>query len=200
MRNITRSILSIAFAMGLATVAHADTVYSFTRSTTIGDKITASGSFSADQAGTNLPSSVITDWNINFTGGGLINLNLNPTNSTLTFQPGTVIDAALDLSITAPTSTAGFTLDGIATEGTDTFVVEWVFGDGPAEVMTIGVPQGSQLATGATLLDYPATFTTNSVGATSPTPEPSSLLLLGTGSLSLAAGLRRMRSAAPTKR
>jgi PEP-CTERM motif len=199
MTNTRRSILSLTIALGLATAAHADTVYTFTRSTTIGDKITATGSFSADQAGTNLPTSVITNWNIDFTGGGLLNLKLNPSNSTLTFQPGTVIDAALDLSIIAPTSTAGFTLDGTATEGTDTFIVEWVFGDGPAEIMTIGVPDGSQIATGATLLTYPSTFTTNSVGATSPTPEPSSLLLLGTGSLSLAAGLRRMRSVAATK-
>jgi hypothetical protein len=196
--KIKRSILFLAFAVGMVTAAHADTIYTFTRSTTIGDKITASGSFSANQAGTNLPPSIITDWNISFSGGGLTNLNLTPSNSNLMFLPGTVIDAALNLSITAPTQSAGFTLSGNAKEGADTFVVEWLFGDGPAELMTISVLDGGAIASGENLQTYPITFTTDTVGATPPAvPEPSSLLLLGTGSFSIvAAGYRRMRSAA----
>ena len=196
--KIRRSILSLAIALGMFTAARADTIYTFTRSTTIGDKITASGSFSANQAGTNLPPSIITDWNINFSGGGLTNLNLTPSNSNLMFLPGTVIDAALNLSITAPTQSAGFTLSGNAKEGEDTFVVEWLFGEGPAELMTISVLGGGTLASGDNLQSYPVTFATDTVGVTPPAvPEPSGLLLLGTGSLSMVvAGYRKMRSAA----
>jgi hypothetical protein len=199
--KIRRSILSLAIALGVATAVHADTIYTFTRSTTIGDKITASGSFSANQAGTNLPPSVITDWNINFNGGGLTNLNLTPSNSNLMFLQGTVIDAALNLSITAPSQSAGFTLSGNAKEGADTFVVEWLFGEGPGELMTISVLGGGTLASGDNLQTYPVTFTTETVGVTPPAvPEPSGLILLGTGSITMvAAGFRRMRSSAAAR-
>ena len=109
---------------------------------------------------------------------------------------GTVINAGDTLTITAPTQSAGFSLFGTALDGTDTFDVEWVFGNGPAEIMTITVPGGNVVATGATILSFPATFTSDSIGETAPVPEPASLLLLGTGSLSFAAGaLRKMKSA-----
>jgi opacity protein-like surface antigen len=191
--KIGRHTLSLAFVLTLAAAAHADTVYNFSRSVSIGDKITASGSFSGNQVGTNLPPSIITGWNIDFSGGGFTNLDLTPSNSTLTFQPGTVIDADLSLSITAPDKSAGFTLSGNVQDGADSFVVEWVFGDGVAEVMSIGVPGGNVIADGANVLSFPATFTTDSVGVTPAVPEPSSLILLGTGGLSIiATGLRRL--------
>ena len=193
--KIGRTILSLALTLGLGAVAHADTVYPFSTSTSIGSPFTASGYFDVDKQGT-LSASDITDWNVTFTTTGFGGLVLTPSNSTFTFAAGTVINAGDTLTITAPTQSAGFSLFGTALDGTDTFDVEWVFGNGPAEIMTITVPGGNVVATGATILSFPATFTSDSIGETAPVPEPASLLLLGTGSLSFAAGaLRKMKSA-----
>lgn len=187
-------MLSGLIALGVATAAKADTyTYGFAENTTIGSPMQVSGFFGTDKQGS-LTAADITTWGITINSGSLV-LNLSPDNSTLSISPNTSISATSGgLTFIAPTETDGFRLEGTADRSEGAYDITWAFASGgPTQLVLITPPNNGQMLDGAILYNsFPATFSADLLGVTpSPVPEPSSVLLLGTGTLSLAAGLRR---------
>jgi hypothetical protein len=210
-------ILPIALAFGSATAAKADTwSFPFSFDYSSPNSVSVQGSFiTGDDGG--LATSAIQDWDVDFTTPttfGPLVLDLNSANSNLLFNPGTTTQAqnfssGSFLQIIMADKSQGFDLSGTATvsgaNGDDQYFVEWTVGENlDASQVFIEPVSGAAAVLGYESFPiqgvYPVVLTTDQgsvqvgVGVPSPVPEPSSLLLFGTGALSLgAAGLRRCK-------
>jgi PEP-CTERM motif len=138
----------------------------------------------------------------NTTFGNLYGFNTTPGGSNwLGFPEGTATFSFAD-----PTNSFGFFLTGLQTDLTAPGVLMVTFTDGTSEILDppVDVNGGAQYF-GFTDTDSISSITINNLGddawgiddvtynvaSTSPIPEPSSLLLLGTGVLGLADVIRR---------
>lgn len=198
--KIAQKTLSVVFTLGLATMAKADTaVFPFTYTVQTANQITATGSFTTDGYGS-LGFNDITTWTITFTSTSLPNesFTLTSLNSQLSFGQDTTINATQspqNLIIDALDPNGGFTIAGTMTDATGMWNVEWDYANGGAQsLMSIDLVGISNTA-GFNNLTFPSSFQTSQLSDVQPIPEPSSLLLLGTGSLAfVATGLRKLRS------
>ncbi|WP_260740641.1 PEP-CTERM sorting domain-containing protein [Tunturiibacter lichenicola] len=204
-------ILPLVLALGVATAAKADPeTFPFTYTTTgSGAQITASGSFVTDgysSIGNNLAPSDITSWNITFTSPSFVGASfvLDPSDSTLSIANGTEIAAFANpnnLLFEASNYGEGFDLTGTVQFGQDQDKVEWLWVDGaPSSTIWVKNSNGTVNVIGTDHEgNLPVLFeTADNTGlgtSPAPTPEPSSLILFGTGSLAFAAaGMRKLRS------
>jgi PEP-CTERM motif-containing protein len=123
---------------------------------------------------------------------------LTSLNSQLSFGQDTTINATQspqNLTIDALDPNGGFGIAGTVTDGTGMWNVQWNYANGsPYSLMSISLVDTSSVS-GFNKLIFPSSFETAQLSDVQPIPEPSSLLLLGTGGLSfLATGLRTLRS------
>jgi hypothetical protein len=214
--NIAKFILPVALVIATATAARADTaIFPFTYTTTgSGAQITASGYFVTDgysNIGNVLAPGDITSWNITFTSPSFLGASfvLYPSNSNLSIPEDYTSIYAVpdpnDLVFEAINFGGGFDLIGTDQFGQGQYQVEWRWLDGTTS-SSIMVTSPEATILGADAIDnFPAFFDTagnTGVGTSpAPTPEPSSLLLLGTGCLSIAAaGLRKLKVVASSNR
>jgi hypothetical protein len=198
--KIVKKILPVVLSLGLAAVSKADDLtFPFTYTVQTGQTITATGSFTTDNYGP-LGINDFTAWSITFTSPSLGNepFILTKDNSNLTIGQDTTINAIQspqNLKIDALDQNGGFGVAGQVTDATGTWNVEWDYANGgPFSIMRIGLV-GTPGIAGFTNLTFPSSFETAQLSDVQPVPEPSSLLLLGTGGLSLAAAsLRKIRN------
>jgi hypothetical protein len=218
MLSKSRKILVLAtLALGSANIVKADTwSFPFTFNYTEDTPISVQGSFITPD--NNGPENQITNWNVDFTTQttfGPLTLNLNNTNSNFQLAPGTTVRTDLFtppvLLINLADQSQGFDLDGTATVmngngNEDEYLVDWTVGEfgANASIVTIKSATGLNITSGQQFPDpgtYPVEFESDpgslqvGVGEPSPVPEPSSLIMLGTGIFSIsAAGIAKLKN------
>lgn len=187
-KKMGRRLLVAAVVLIGASVAKADSfTYDYNQvlvcPSCTDQQMVVSALFTTDKLGTLTPAD-ITTWSITL-GANSNNWIMTQNDSKFDTIGGISITATSnELQIAVPSNTAGFDFTS------NTPGLQWVYGEeGPAQFATVQL--GGVNLIGESVVGFPSTFTASSVGAPSPVPEPGSLLLLGTGTLSMAAGLRR---------
>jgi hypothetical protein len=196
LKEIKSAIAVVALAFAVTPKAKADYVFPFTYTIPNAIQFSVSGDFTVDSLGA-LESGDFTSWDVQIVApdGILPTLTLTPSNSTFTIYPNTdVMSSSQALTFLAQNANQGFGFTGTVTSGSSSYPVEWFWG--PDGESIVSVTDDGQPVYGATTFPFPAIFATGAelggVGA-SPVPEPSSVLLLGSGGIFLmTAGIRRL--------